>query len=243
MILVGTSGWQYRDWRGPVYHDEPQSTWLGQYAARFSTVEVNNTFYRLPDAGTFRRWHDETPQGFTFAVKASRFLTHLKRLRDPADPVDLLLDRAAALGDRLGPVLFQLPPTMKADVERLRETLDAVRGRVAAAFEFRHPTWLIDPVFELLDERGAALVLVDRAGERSEPRVTGGWSYVRFHQGTRLRAGYRRDTLRSWADRLASLPARDVYVYFNNDPGAAAPRDADRLIELLADRGATVAGR
>jgi uncharacterized protein YecE (DUF72 family) len=242
MILVGTSGWQYRDWRRPVYDDRPQSAWLGLYASRFSTVEVNNTFYRLPDASTFRRWHQETPQGFTFAVKASRFLTHLKRLRDPADPVDLLLDRAAALGERLGPVLFQLPPTMKVDVARLRDTLDAVHGRVPAAFEFRHPSWLIDPVFQLLDERGAALVLVDRAGERSEPRVTGGWSYVRFHQGTRLRAGYRRDTLRSWADRLASLPARDVFVYFNNDPGAAAPRDADRLIGLLAERGATVAG-
>ena len=243
MIRVGTSGWQYRDWRGAFYPDGmPQSEWLASYASRFDSVEVNNTFYRLPDASTFRRWHEGTPAGFTFAVKASRFLTHLKRLLDPQDPVDLLLDRAAALGDRLGPVLFQLPPTMKADSGRLRDTLDAIHGRVAAAFEFRHPSWLIEPVFDLLDGSGAALVLVDRAGRRSQPRVTGGWSYVRFHQGTTLRSGYRMDTLRRWADRIVELPARDVFVYFNNDPGAAAPRDASRLIGMLAERGAAVSG-
>jgi uncharacterized protein YecE (DUF72 family) len=244
MIRVGTSGWQYRDWRGAFYPDDvPQSKWLPHYASRFDTVEVNNTFYRLPDTSTFRRWHEQTPAGFTFAVKASRFVTHLKRLRDPRDPVDLLLDRAASLGDRLGPVLFQLPPTMKADIGRLRDTLGAIHGRVAAAFEFRHPSWLAEPILDLLDESGAAIVMVDRAGRRSETRVTGGWAYVRFHQGTQLRPGYRMDTLSRWADRIVDLQARNVFIYFNNDPGAAAPRDAARLIDLLTERGATVSNR
>ena len=244
MMFVGTSGWQYRDWRNAFYPpDVPQSAWLTQYATRFATVEVNNTFYRLPDATTFHRWRAATPEGFTFAVKASRYITHLKRLRDPADPVDLLLERAGTLKDRLGPFLFQLPPTMHADAGRLSDTLQAIGGRARAAFEFRHPSWLTDPVLELLNEAGAALVLVDRAGRRSEPLVTGGWSYVRFHQGTRMRPGYRRDRLRSWADVIMSLPAGDVFVYFNNDPGGAAPRDAGRMMALLAERGAALDSR
>ncbi len=242
VIFVGTSGWQYRDWRGAFYPERmPQSEWLSHYATRFCTVEVNNTFYRLPAAETFRHWRGATPTGFTFAIKASRFLTHLKRLKDPRDPVDLLLDRAGNLGVRRGPILVQLPPTMRADLPRLRDALEALRGRVASAFEFRHPSWFSEEAFDLLDGAGAALVLTDRAGQRSKPRVTGGWSYVRMHQGTARAAGYRLDTLRGWAERIVSLPARDVFVYFNNDPGAAAPRDAARLIELLSERGAAVA--
>jgi uncharacterized protein YecE (DUF72 family) len=241
MFRVGTSGWQYRDWRGRFYPEHlPQRAWLAHYATRFDTVEVNNSFYRLPEAETFRRWREQTPAGFLAAVKASRFLTHIRRLREPRAPVDLLLERAREAGSALGPVLFQLPPTLRAEPDRLRETLAAIDGRVMVAFEFRHPSWRTDAVCSILDDAGAAIVLADRAGERSEPRVTGGWSYVRFHQGTAARPGYRRDTLRWWADQLVALPARDVFAYFNNDPGAAAPRDADRLIELLRERGADV---
>jgi uncharacterized protein YecE (DUF72 family) len=240
-IRVGTSGWQYRDWRGRFYpKDMAQSKWLAHYATRFDTVEVNNSFYRLPEATTFQRWRDGTPAGFLVTVKASRYLTHIKRLREPAEPLELLLTRMSALGDALGPVLFQLPPNFPADLPRLRELLDAIGGRVRAAVEFRHPTWMREDVLEALDAAGAALVLADRAGVRSDPLVTGGWSYVRFHQGTRLRSGYRKDTLRLWADRILALAVDDVFVYFNNDPGAAAPRDADRLIEMLRRRGMTV---
>jgi uncharacterized protein YecE (DUF72 family) len=241
MFHVGTSGWQYRDWRGRFYPERlPQRGWLAHYARRFETVEVNNSFYRLPEAATFARWREQTPDGFLIAVKASRYLTHILRLREPREAVDLLLERARAAEEALGPVLFQLPPNLRAEPARLRETLDAIGGRVMAAFEFRHPSWLTDEVFSVLEDAGAALVLADRAGERSEPRVTGGWSYVRFHQGTAKRSGYRRDALRWWADRLVALPADDTFVYFNNDPGAAAPRDAARLAELLRERGVQV---
>jgi uncharacterized protein YecE (DUF72 family) len=244
VIHVGTSGWQYRDWRGPFYPASlPQRGWLRSYAENFATVEVNNSFYRLPTTETFARWRRETPAGFVFAVKASRFLTHVRRLRDPQEPVALLLERASGLGDALGPVLFQLPPDLRAEPERLRDVVDTIGGRVRVAFEFRHESWLSDEILTILDASGSALVLTDRARRRSRMQVTGGWSYIRFHQGTASRPGYRRDTLRAWADRLAALPARDVYIYFNNDPGAAAPRDADRMIRLLVERGLTVSCR
>lgn len=241
MMKVGTSGWQYRDWRGRFYPDGmPQRAWLAHYATRFDTVEVNNSFYRLPEEATFRRWREQTPPGFIVTVKASRYLTHIRRLRDPAEPFELLLSRVVGLGEALGPVLFQLPPNFQVDVPRLQALLDAVAGRVRAAVEFRHPSWERDDVLDTLDRAGAALVLADRSGVRSRPVVTGGWSYVRFHQGTRRRSGYRVDTLRRWADEIVAFDADDVFIYFNNDPGGAAPRDADRMIAMLRERGAAV---
>ena len=243
MIRVGTSGWQYKDWRTRFYPDGvPQRAWLEHYATRFDTVEVNNSFYRLPELTTFQRWRGQTPAGFLVAVKASRYLTHIRRLGEPAEPLDLLLERAAGLADKLGPVLFQLPPNFKVDLPRLRDLLAAIDRRIRPAIEFRHPSWMRDDVLDALDDAGAALVLADRAGARSEPVVTAGWSYIRFHQGTRSRPGYRKDALRRWAERIVALPAGDVFIYFNNDPGAAAPRDADRLIDMLRSRGAEVPG-
>ena len=235
MIHVGTSGWQYTDWRGVFYPERlPPDRWLERYAEAFSVVEVNNSFYRLPELATFERWRERTPTGFTFAVKASRFLTHLKRLRDAEDGVRLLLQRTAGLGDKLGPLLFQLPPRFPVDVPRLRTFLGSVPRSVRCAWEFRDPSWLIDDVFELLDEASCALVLADRPGFRGPTIVTGGWSYVRFHQGSRLGPDYRRDKLRRWAERIAALPASDVWAFFNNDPGGAAVRDARFLRETLA---------
>jgi uncharacterized protein YecE (DUF72 family) len=242
MIHVGTSGWQYRDWRGTLYPDRlPLDRWLERYAEEFTVVEVNNSFYRLPELATFERWRERTPAGFTFAVKASRFLTHLKRLRDAEDGVRLLLERTAGLGDKLGPVLFQLPPRFPVDVPRLRTFLGWIPRDVRCAWEFRDPSWLIDDVVELLDEASCALVLPDRPGSRGPLIVTGGWSYVRFHQGSRFGPDYRRDKLRRWAERIAALPARDVWVFFNNDPGGAAVRDARFLREALARADARVA--
>jgi uncharacterized protein YecE (DUF72 family) len=238
--FVGTSGWQYRDWRATFYEGEPASAWLSRYAEVFSTVEVNNTFYRLPDRSTFERWRHDTPTGFVMAIKASRYITHLRRLRDPAEPVELLLSRVSALGARTGPLLLQLPPTLRADPERLAETLAAIGERMPAAVEFRHPSWLRDDVMDVLDRAGAALVLADRPGAHIRSIVTGGWSYVRFHQGTRSGPGYRRDKLRRWADRLAALKASRIYAYFNNDRGGAAPRDALAFREMLRERGLTV---
>ena len=242
MIHIGTSGWQYDSWRGRFYpKDLPQSGWLPFYAARFETVEVNNTFYRLPKRETFVRWREATPPGFVVTVKASRFITHIKRLKEPADSVRMFYERAAGLGDKLGPVLFQLPPRFKADLERLSGFLAVLPKDIPSAFEFRDPSWETDAVRGLLDDHGAALVLADRPGRRVPNNVTGGWSYIRFHQGQRLSPHYRRGKLRRWADRIADLPARDVYIYFNNDPQGAAIRDAETMRELLAGRGCEVA--
>lgn len=242
MIHVGTSGWQYRDWRGVLYEEGlPQDRWLARYAQAFSVVEVNNSFYRLPERTTFQKWRRGTPPGFTFVVKASRYLTHLKRLKDAEDGVKLFWERATALGDKLGPVLFQLPPQFPADVPRLRGFLSWLPPKIRAAFEFRDPSWLTDEVLGVLDDAGCAFVLADRPGFRGPLLVTGGWSYIRFHQGTRLGPDYRRDKLRRWAERIASLPARDTWVFFNNDHGGAAVRDALFLRDVLEQAETRVA--
>lgn len=242
MIHVGTSGWQYEDWRGVLYPEgSRQERWLERYAHVFSVVEVNNSFYRLPEPGTFERWRDATPPGFTFVVKASRYLTHVRRLRDAEDGIRLLADRASRLGSKLGPVLFQLPPRFPADVPRLRAFLEAIPPGLANAWEFRDPSWVTDEVLALLDAFGSAFVLADRPGFRGPMTVTGGWSYVRFHQGSRFGPDYRRDKLRRWAERIASLPARDVWVFFNNDHGGAAVRDARFLRGALGGTRSRVA--
>ena len=232
-IHVGTSGWQYRDWRDELYDRRlPQREWLPRYAEVFSTVEVNNSFYRLPERETFERWRAQTPAGFVVAVKASRFITHVRRLREPREPVGLLWERARGLGPRLGPILFQLPPRFPAAPERLAETLAALPRSMRAAFEFRDASWHRDDVFELLDRAGCALVWPDRPGWRATLPITGGWAYVRFHEGRPGVPDYPRDKLRRWARRIAELPG-DAYVYFNNDAGGAAVRDALTLRALL----------
>jgi uncharacterized protein YecE (DUF72 family) len=234
MIRIGTSGWQYRDWRGVLYDNGlPQGRWLDRYAEVFDVVEVNNSFYRLPERATFEKWRASTPNRFTFVVKASRYLTHLKRLREAQDGVMRLWERATGLDSKLGPVLFQLPPRFPADVARLRDFVSRLPREMQAAFEFRDTSWLKDEALEVLDEGGYALVLADRPGFRGPLVVTGGWSYIRFHQGTRVGPDYRRSKLRRWAERISTLPARDVWVFFNNDHGGAAVRDALFLRDVL----------
>lgn len=240
-VLVGTSGWQYDDWWGRFYPPHlPKRAWLGYFASRFPTVEVNNSFYRLPTAETFARWREETPAGFVVAVKASRFITHIRRMRDCRDPVELLWNRAKKLGPRLGPVLFQLPPRFPADRERLQRFLRVLPSGMRAAFEFRDPSWWTEDSLRALDHAGAAFVLPDRPGVRVPHVVTAGWAYVRLHQGRERQPGYTREKLRRWARRIAALPAEDVFVYFNNDTGGAAVRDALTLTALLP--GASRAG-
>jgi uncharacterized protein YecE (DUF72 family) len=209
----------------------PQRLWLRRYGEVFTTVEVNSSFYRLPERETFARWREQTPEGFVFAVKASRYITHVRRLRDPAAAIDRFWERAGGLGDRLGPVLFQLPPRFPVDAGRLQELLGVLPGR--AAFEFRDDSWLRDEVFSLLDEAGCALVWPDRPGWRPELPMTGGWAYVRFHQGRRGTPGYTRAKLRRWAGRIRGLETHETFLYFNNDTGGAAVRDALAMRELL----------
>lgn len=243
MIWIGTSGWMYADWRARFYPAGlPQRDWLPHFAARFPTVELNNSFYRLPSAETFRTWRGRAPDGFLFAVKASRFITHAKRLRDTAAPLTLLWERARELGPALGPVLFQLPPHFPADPVLLEEFLPMLPHEMRAAFEFRDRSWETAAVYRLLDRAGAALVLADRPRARPPRVVTGGWSYVRFHQGAEVEPGYARAKLRRWADRISTSGARDTFVYFNNDTDVAAVRDAITLTSLLRARGIPVRG-
>ncbi|MDP9341814.1 MAG: DUF72 domain-containing protein [Actinomycetota bacterium] len=241
MILVGTSGWQYRDWKERFYPPGlPQREWLRFFSERFPTVEVNNSFYRLPTEETFGRWREVSANRFVVAVKASQYITHIRRLREAADAVEPFWSRARKLGPKLGPVLFQLPPRFGVDIELLRAFLGILPRDMRAAFEFRDDSWRTPEVHEALDRAGAASVLADRPGWRVPTVVTGGWSYIRFHQGRPFAPGYTREKLRRWADRIAGMDATDVYVYFNNDTGGAAVRDAATLIDLLEDTGLAV---
>ncbi|MGK5115132.1 MULTISPECIES: DUF72 domain-containing protein [unclassified Geodermatophilus] len=235
-VVIGTSGWQYRDWRGRFYPQRmPQRLWLEHYAAHFATVESNNAFYRLPERSTFEAWRTRTPADFRWAVKASRFLTHIKRLREPQEPVARLMGRAEGLGERLDVVLLQLPPTLRADVDLLRECLAQFPPGARVAVEPRHETWWTDEVRALLERYGAALCWADRDEEPVAPLWrTAGWGYLRLHRGVQDWR-YRPETLQLWADRLAATWAadEDVLVYFNNDPGGAAVVDAVVFAEAV----------
>jgi uncharacterized protein YecE (DUF72 family) len=242
VLLVGTSGWQYRDWRGRFYPDGlPQRRWLEHFAGRFATVEVNNAFYRLPDRSTFVQWRERTPEDFCVAVKMSRYLTHIKRLKEPAEPVARFLGRAEALGDRLGPVLLQLPPTLRADVDTLAETLRRFPRDVRVAVEPRHESWWSDDTRRTLERHGAALCWADRLGRPVTPLWrTAGFGYLRMHEGrARPRPRYGPAALRSWLDRIGKEFGDEdpVHVYFNNDPGGAAVVDATALGALARSRG------
>ena len=248
MFLVGTSGWQYKDWRGRFYPtDVPQRLWLEHYAERFATVEINNAFYRLPERDTFAGWRARTAgEPFCFAVKMSRYLTHIKRLRDAAEPVSRFLGRAEALGDRLGPVLLQLPPNLTADAGLLDDTLKLFPTSVRVAVEPRHRSWWSAAVRDVLERRRAALSWADRRGRPVTPLWrTADWGYVRMHEGTaHPRPGYGRAALASWMDRatdaFAPMTDHEVYVYFNNDHGGAAIRDATAFGHLATRRGIAI---
>ena len=240
-VMIGTSGWQYADWGGRFYpRHMPPAQWLRHYAEHFQTVEVNNAFYRLPEAETFRRWRDTTPDDFVIGVKASRYLTHVRRLRDPTEPVGRLLSRAQHLGDKLGPVLLQLPPNFRADLPALRATLEAFPRSVRVAFEPRHESWHTDAAFDLLEECEVAFCLSDVAGRRGPIRRTADWGYLRLHGGRATPAPcYGRTALRTWARRLTELWDKDddVYAYFNNDHGGCAVRDAHRFALAVTTAG------
>jgi uncharacterized protein YecE (DUF72 family) len=236
--LVGTSGWQYKDWRGAFYPARlAQSGWLEHYASRFSTVEVNNAFYRLPERATFESWRERTPPGFLVAVKASRYLTHIKRLREPEEPVRRLLERARGLGDRLGPVLLQLPPTLRLDVDALVATLRCFPKGVEVAVEFRHQSWFVESTARVLSDFDAAFCLADAPGWRAPHWRTADWGYLRLHGGVARPAPcYGRRAMQTWAQRLEEMfkGSSHVYVYFNNDANACAPRNAAEFEAIVS---------
>lgn len=240
-IKIGTSGWQYRHWRGTFYPGGlPTSRWLDFYAQSFDTVEVNNAFYRLPSAEVFERWRATTPERFEMAVKASSYLTHYKRLRDPSEPAARFMERARHLGSKLGPVLLQLPPTMRVETGRLDEALSCFPRDVRVAVETRHESWDCDAVWAVLARHGAAWCIADSPWRRWPVVRTTGWGYLRFHEGVASpRPCYGRRALAAWASRIAETwPATaDVYVYFNNDPCACALRDARRFAAMCTREG------
>ena len=244
-VLIGTSGWQYRDWRGTFYPPNvPQRRWLEYYASQFATVENNGTFYRLPPRETFAAWRERVGDDFVMTVKASRYLTHVRRLRDPAEPVRRLLDAAAGLGDRqpwVGPVLLQLPPDLQAAPQLLDECLGQFPPEIRVAVEPRHESWWTADVRDVLAAKHAALCWADRKGATVTPLWrTADWGYLRFHEGDGAPwPRYRESTLQSWADRIAATWPREaeglnVYVYFNNDQGGAAPRDGAAFAAAVA---------
>jgi uncharacterized protein YecE (DUF72 family) len=239
-VLIGTSGYVYGDWRGRFYPKTvPAAAWLPYYARHFPTVELNNPFYRLPTAAMFRAWQRAVPPGFVFAVKASRFLTHIKRLKDPAAPLRLFLTRARGLGSTLGPLLFQLPPQFHANPDRLDRFLAALaRQRLVpdlrAVLEVRHVSWLEPAIFRRLAAANVALAFHDSRKQAVEAPVTADFVYVRRH-GYGRRGSYTRRALAADARRVRAWRAggREVYVYFNNDWRAFAIRNAVALERMI----------
>jgi uncharacterized protein YecE (DUF72 family) len=228
-VRIGTSGFLYDHWRQRFYPASARGSELEWYAARFATVELNVTFYRMPSSATFRSWAARVPEDFMFAVKASRYLTHIKRLQEPRDPIAFLMDRAHELGPHLGPILIQLPPDMPADLGRLAATLETFPPSTRVAVEPRHASWFTDDLRRLLVEHAAALCLADRRGPITPEWRTADWTYIRFHGGRASpRPCYGEQALHKWASRLCDdlESGLDGYAYFNNDHRGCALRDA-----------------
>jgi len=236
-IRIGTSGWSYGHWLGTFYpKGTRQQDLLAVYAARFDSVEINRTFYKLPAAATMAAWRAQTPANFLFAAKASRFLTHRKKLKDPEEPVARLLGCVEALGEKLGPLLFQLPPRWRVNPERLERLLEVLPDRHRYAFEFRDPSWHAPKILELLSKRDAAFCIFDLAGKRSPIEVTADFVYIRLHgPGAAYQGSYEGRTLSGWARRIKgwSEAGKEVYCYFDNDEKAYAPYDALRLKAMV----------
>jgi uncharacterized protein YecE (DUF72 family) len=238
VVHVGCSGWQYKHWRGNFYPaDLPLGRWLAHYAAQFDTVEINNSFYRLPEATTFVDWRERVPPGFVYAVKASRFLTHMKKLKEPEEPLHRLFERVLQLERALGPVLYQLPPRWPVNIDRLNTFLAALPIGPCHVVEFRDPSWYVPSVYAALARHRVALCLHDMPGAAPPARhLVGPFIYIRFHGPLRYGGRYADDTLADWADWCRPSVARgvEVYAYFNNDIGGHAPRDALRFRQLLS---------
>lgn len=236
-VRIGTSGWHYKHWLGLFYPRElPAKDMMQFYAQHFDTVEINNSFYRLPTAKAFDSWRENSPPNFLFALKGSRFITHMKKLKDPEIATTKFFMGAERLHEKLGPILFQLPPNWRVDLERLSGFLNALPKEHRYAFEFRDVSWLIPDVYELLREHDTAFCIHDLAGQQSPIEVTASFTYVRFHgpSSAKYAGSYTISALRQWADRIKVWRKKlaIVYVYFNNDIGGHAAKNALELKKL-----------
>ncbi|MEP7152664.1 MAG: DUF72 domain-containing protein [Nitrospira sp.] len=236
-VRIGTSGWHYQHWRGPYYPPSvPPRAMLNYYAREFDTVEVNNSFYRLPSTTTFDTWNNSTPAGFCFAVKASRFLTHRKKLLDPGPALERLMEATAGLEAKLGPILFQLPPNWHCNPDRLKDFLRALPTGRRYSIEFRDQSWHTLRVFDLLRKHNVAFCIYELGGVRSVREVTADFVYVRLHgPGSKYQGDYSTKTLKSWAAHIERWieSDRDVYVYFDNDQAGYAVKNAQELKRII----------
>jgi uncharacterized protein YecE (DUF72 family) len=234
---MGTSGWVYPHWKGIFYPENlPQSQWFQHYARYFGTVEINSTFYRLPAETTFDRWRERAPPGFLYAVKASRYISHIKRLRECEEPLALFLGRARHLGATLGPILYQLPPRWRPNLPRLSAFVKLLPPDLAHVMEFRDPRWFDPQVLEVLRGCGVSFCIYHMPGIECPPEVTAAPIYIRMHGARALYGGsYDRETLRRWTERIRGWcqTGYNVYVYFNNDAFGHAVRNALTLKEML----------
>ncbi len=236
-IRIGCSGWNYRHWRERFYPQGlPVSRWFSFYAEHFDTVEINNSFYMLPKAETFDKWRDQAPEGFRYAVKANRFLTQAKKLKECEEPLERMMPLFRRLEHTLGPILYQLPPRLKLNLERLESFLQLVPKDVVNVFEFREKSWYVPETLALLERYGASFCVHDMPGSTSERWAVGRHAYVRFHGGEGKYWGrYSDEGLLSWTDWLVeqARAGREVWCYFNNDIDAHAIHDAQTLRSML----------
>jgi uncharacterized protein YecE (DUF72 family) len=227
-LLAGTSGFSYKEWRGSFYPESiKESEMLSYYAERFDTVELNNTFYRLPNEQTLRHWAQQVPARFRFSLKASRIITHIRRLKDVRDPVEYLFRTVSALGEQCGPVLFGLPPNLAKDIDRLKSFLDLVPREARVAFEFRNASWLDGETFDLLRQHDAALCVAQTEEDETPLVSTAGWGYLRLRK-----EAYPPGELATWRQRIAGQPWSDTFVYFKHEDAGTGPRLARTFLDI-----------
>ncbi len=235
-IRIGTSGWHYKHWIGPFYPDSIDSGGMLEYYSRtFQTTEINNTFYQLPKKETLDQWRETVSDGFLFSVKASRYITHMKKLKDPASSIERFFTALTPLGDHLGPILFQLPPNWHCNLDRLEQFLETLPDGYRYAFEFRDTSWFNDAVYELLGEYDAAFVIYELGDLESPVTITGELIYIRLHgPEVKYEGKYDRGTLEEWAQQLRNWrDEHEVYLYFDNDQQGYAPMNAQTLANLI----------
>ena len=236
-IRIGTSGWYYEHWKELFYPAGlPKSKWFEHYAQHFDTVEINNTFYHLPKEQSIQRWHKIAPEGFLYAVKANRYITHIKKLKDTSESLRRFFDGINLLERKLGPVLYQLPPSLHIDLDRLRDFIKLLPKRKTAVFEFRHKSWYCEDTYRLLERFGVCFCVHDMPGKESPQVVTSDTIYIRFHGTTRRYSGsYPKSQLQDWAKWLKeqSKKVSGIYVYFNNDVHGHAIKNAKHLKEMI----------
>jgi uncharacterized protein YecE (DUF72 family) len=236
-IYIGTSGWHYRHWIGTFY---PSTTKANKqfdfYKQVFNTVEINNSFYRLPSPETFKAWYQESPENFSFCVKASRYITHMKKLKEPKDTTRRFFENVRSLKEKLGPILFQLPPSWKVNSDRFKEFLDSLPDRYRYVFEFRNSTWYSEEIFDLLRNHNCAFCIYELAGHQSPTNITADFVYVRLHgPGDKYQGSYSHDQLSDWAEQCKDWQHQglNVFIYFDNDQNGYAALNARLLKELV----------